>query len=181
MMLGRKSAVQGGRVCETSRWTQNLRSLSILCVSPSLLQLSWLLPPSLPGRVSSSTVDISKTGLCSLMQTETTDFFKWNLQRRPRLLGKNKPNSHSSNTQNTLIMKIEPQSLDGCGCHHVMSMQYPNLSMAQLSSILSDFSEIHSGFAESHHCSAEPLFYACFLGLFSQRVLLTIFQGASCP
>lgn len=122
-----------------------------------------------------------KHGLCSLMQTETTDFFKWNLQRRPRLLGENKPNSLSSNTQNTLIMKIEPQSLDGCGCHHVMSMQYPDLSMAQLSSILSDFSEIHSGFAESHHCSAEPLFYACFLGLFSQRVLLTIFQGASCP
>lgn len=30
MVLGRTSVVQGGRVCETSGWTQNLRSLPIL-------------------------------------------------------------------------------------------------------------------------------------------------------
>lgn len=123
----------------------------------------------------------SNHGLCSLCRQKQLAFFKWNLQRRPRVLGKNKPNLHSSNTQNTLIMKIESQSLDGCGCHHLMRMQYPDLSMAQLNSILSDFSETHSGVGQSHRCSADLLFYTCFLGLFSQRVLLAIFQGASCP
>lgn len=180
MMLGRKSVVQGGRVCETSRWTRNLRSLSILWVSTSLLQLSWLLPPSLRGSVPALWVSLEH-GLVSLCRQKQLTFFKWNLQRRPGVLGKNKPNLQSSNTQNTLIMKIESQSLDGWGCHCSMHVQYPDLSMAQLNSILSDFSEIHSGVGQSHRCSADPLFYTCFLGLFSQRVSLAIFQGASCP
>lgn len=174
MILGRKSVVQRGRVCETSRWTQNLGSLSILWVSPSLLQLSWLLPPSLHGKVSSSSVSLGA-------DRNNWRFSDGTCREGQECLWKNKPSLQSSNTQNTLIRKIESQSLDGCGCHHLMRTQYPDLSMAQLNSILSDFSQIHSGAGQSPRCSADPLFYTCFLGLFSPRVLLVIFQGASCP